>query len=98
MDPRTLQFMIHVSKYVAPIADNFRMPSTFVQTGQNLGCTGVNSKIEFLSEAEFLSPLFKRARIGTAGSEERMAGGGSTEVELLLRDIQREQQVRVRPS
>ena len=88
MDPHTLQFMIQVCKYVAPIADNLCMPSTSVPTTQNLGGTGVASKTDFLCETEFLSsPQFKRARTGTAESEARTRVGKGAEVELLLRDI-----------
>ena len=43
MDPHTLQFMLQVCKYMAPIADNFCMPSNSVPTRQNVGKTGVAS-------------------------------------------------------
>ena len=78
MDPHTLQFMIQVCKYMAPIADSFCMPSTYAPTCQNLGGTGVASGTDLSSKANVLSPpLFKRARTGTAGSEERTPDGES---------------------
>ena len=85
MDPHTLQFMMQVCKYMAPIADNFCMPNTNVPTCQNLGGTRDAIKAGLLSEANVLSPpLFKRARTRAAGSKE---------AELLLCDIQREQHI-----
>ena len=44
MDPHTPQFMMQICKYMAPIADNFCMPSTNVPTSENQGGTGVVSK------------------------------------------------------
>ena len=67
MDPHTLRFMFQVCKYMAPVADNFCMPSTFVTTSQKLGGTGVARKTDVVSGTKFLSsPQFKRARTGTA--------------------------------
>ena len=79
---------------MAPIADTLCMPGTSVMTSQNLGGTGVASETDFSSETNLLSsPQFKRARTGTAKSEERTPDGEGAEAELLIRDIQREQQV-----
>ena len=94
MDPHTLQLMIQVCKYMAPIADIFWMPSTYVPTTHNLGGIGVTNETVFSSEAKLLSPpQLTRARTWTAGSEERTPGGKSAEAKLLFRDIQRKQQI-----
>ena len=76
MDPHTPQFMMQVCKYMAPIADNLCMSSTFVPTIQKLGGTGVACETDVASETKFLSsPQFKRAQRGTAESEERTPSG-----------------------
>ena len=51
MDPHTLQIMIQVCKYMAPISDNFCMPNASVPTSQNVGAAGVASDDDFSSEA-----------------------------------------------
>ena len=59
MDPHTLQFMIQVCKYMAPVTESFCMPRTFVLISQNQGGTRVASETSVASDAKFLSsPLF----------------------------------------
>ena len=73
---------------MTPIANSFSMPNTSVLTSHNLGGIGIASETDFLSETYFLSsPQFKRARTGTAESEERTPSGEGAEAELLLRNI-----------
>ena len=55
MDPHTLLFMFQVCKYMAPVADSFCMPSTFVPTSQKLGVTGVASETDVVNETKFVS-------------------------------------------
>ena len=78
---------------MAPIADSYCMPSTFVPTTQNMGGVVVTGKSCLSRKANFLiPPHFERALTGTAGPEERTQGGKNAETEVLLRGIQPEQQ------